>query len=271
MTRKIQRYGWKRDLPDHRDRRFLAPKRVALPSVVDLSYDKVTKVITRPPTFDQGNLGSCTANAISFHMDFCLMRQKAKTITPSRLFIYYNERVMEGDVSEDGGAQIRDGIKTVAKQGAPPEAVWPYVEDQFATRPPLQTYRIASNHQVESYSRVRQDMADLKACLATGFPFVFGFSVFDSFESADVASTGNLGMPGKDENNVGGHAVCCIGYNDYGKIVLPDGLIWPKNTVLVQNSWGKDWGIRGMFTMPYEYISNPDLADDFWTIRLMEA
>lgn len=265
MKRRTQRYGWRPDLPDHRDRMFRAARPGApLPGLVDLSSKC-------PPIFDQGQLGSCTANAISAHMDFCLKKQGKPAITPSRLMIYYNERVIEGAVEEDAGAQIRDGIKVAARQGACPESVWPYDEARFAEKPDLQAYRIAMNHQVQQYMRLQQDATSLKHCLAEGFPFVFGFSVFENFEARQVAETGNLGMPGKDDSQVGGHAVYCVGYNDLRDQRLPDGKLWPSKTFLIRNSWGKDWGIRGMFTIPEGYVVNDGLAEDFWTIRLMES
>ena len=119
---RIARYGWIPDLPDHRDYAYAAPVAalVKLPALVDLRA-------ACPAVYDQGQLGSCTANAIGAAVEFDQMKQKLKEVfMPSRLFIYYNERVMEGTVDQDSGAQIRDGIKSVAKQGVCPEEMWPY-------------------------------------------------------------------------------------------------------------------------------------------------
>ena len=132
MPRKIQRYGWIRDLPDRRDYCFSAPFKVtaALPPSVDLTS-------ACPPVYDQGQLGSCTANAIGAALEFDQMKQNQSQIfVPSRLFIYYNERAMEGTVNSDSGAQIRDGMKSVANQGACPEDMWPYDLANWATQPP---------------------------------------------------------------------------------------------------------------------------------------
>src|SRR3989440_2703094 len=117
MPRKVAGYGWIPDLPDQRDHLYAAPPPVvsALPPSSDLRPHC-------PPVYDQGQLGSCTANAIGAAIQFDRMKQNlSPNFVPSRLFIYYNERVMEGTVSTDSGAQIRDGIKSVAKQGACPE------------------------------------------------------------------------------------------------------------------------------------------------------
>ena len=136
--RKVQHYGWIPDLPDHRDILYAAPVTAMqkLPMQVDLRPQCPKEV------YDQGQLGSCTANAIAAAIEFDRMKLKLRpAFTPSRLFIYYNERVMEGTVDADSGAQIRDGIKSVATQGAPPEPQWPYDITKFRDRPPAAVIR----------------------------------------------------------------------------------------------------------------------------------
>src|SRR5919202_1725560 len=120
-TRPVQRFGWVPDLPDARDFLYSAPEEVltALPKKVDLRK-------SMPKVYDQGQLGSCTANAIAAAFEFDLLKQGFTDFVPSRLFVYYNERVIEGTVSCDSGAMIRDGIKSVAEQGVCDEASWPY-------------------------------------------------------------------------------------------------------------------------------------------------
>ncbi len=255
MQRKIQRYGWIRDLPDQRDHIYAAPPKVlaVLPKKVDLRR-------RCPPVLDQGELGSCTANAIANAFRFDEMKQKVRQpMAPSRLFIYYNERAMEGTVRSDAGAQIRDGIKSIVKEGVCPESEWPYDIAKFAQKPPAKAYRHALEHQALSYQRVVQSLSQMKGCLAAGYPFVFGFSVYESFESAAVAKTGKVPMPAPTEKNLGGHAVLAVGYNDAGQHFI------------VMNSWSAKWGDRGYFHLPYAYLNDDNLAADFWTIRLVEA
>jgi C1A family cysteine protease len=250
--RKIQRYGWIPDLPDRRDHLYMAPWRVLqpLPPRIDLRPGC-------PAVYDQGDLGSCTANAIAAAIEFDQIRQQLPENTPSRLFIYYNERAIEGTVDSDSGAEIRDGIKTVAQPGACPEAQWPYDISQFATKPPAQCYAQAGKDRAVQYQRLTPTLGQLRGCLASDFPFVFGFTVYESFESDAVAQTGNVPMPATSEAVIGGHAVMAVGYSD------------PHQHFLVRNSWGTGWGMEGYFTMPYAYVISPDLADDFWTIRLV--
>jgi len=177
---------------------------------------------------------------------------------PSRLFIYYNERVMAGTADQDSGAMLRDGIKSVAKQGVCPELEWPYEVAKYRNKPSPGCYRHALDHQALTYHSVRRVMGQMKGCLASGFPFVFGFSVYESFESAAVAKTGKMPMPNSREKLIGGHAVMAVGYEDAGE------------RFVVRNSWGPRWGVKGYFTMPYEYLLNENLSADFWTIRLVE-
>jgi C1A family cysteine protease len=208
-----------------------------------------------PPIYDQGQLGSCTANAIGGAIEFDQRKQGTTEFVPSRLFIYYNERTIEGTVSQDSGAQIRDGIKSVATLGAPPEQDWPYDITKFAQQPPPNAFADAKQDIVSSYSRVPQLLIQMQGCLASGYPFVFGFTVYDSFESDAVAQTGNVPMPGSGENVQGGHAVVAVGYDNSRRVFI------------VRNSWGPSWGAKGYCFMPYEYLLTPNLASDFWTIR----
>jgi len=247
-------YGWVPDLPDQRDHLYAAaPAMLAkLPPKKDLRSGC-------PPVYDQGQLGSCTANAIAGAIQFDQKKQKAKVFMPSRLFIYYNERVIEGTVNSDSGAQIRDGIKTIANQGACPESELPYDITKFANKPSAQCYKDALKLTAVGYQRLDStNLNQLKGCIGSGYPFVFGFTVYDSFEGAQVAKTGQLNLPGPKEKVVGGHAVLAVGYDD------------STQRFTVRNSWGRDWGIKGYFTIPYAYLTNTNLADDFWTVRILK-
>jgi C1A family cysteine protease len=252
--RKIARYGWIPDLPDDRDHLYAAPPVFlsALPPFTDLRMHC-------PEVYDQGQLGSCTANAIGGAIEFERLKQNLPDYVPSRLFIYYNERVIEGTVNSDSGAMIRDGIKSVASQGVCPEPEWPYDISKFTEKPPAKAYSDAKSDRAVSYQSLVQDLNQMRGCLASGYPFIFGFTVYESFESQTVAQTGHVPMPGPLERAVGGHAVMAVGYDD------------ASQSFLVRNSWGAAWGIAGYFTMPYTYLIQDGLASDLWTIRIVGA
>jgi C1A family cysteine protease len=224
---------------------------VTLPPKVDLRPQC-------PAVYDQGHLGSCTANAIGAALEYDRLKQGLPDFIPSRLFIYYNERAMEGTISVDAGAYIRDGIKSVEKQGFCHEPIWPYVISNFDDKPPDQAYTDAKKYKAISYFRLNNsNITELKSCLAAGFPFVFGFTVYTSFFKAD-ANRGEVPMPGP-ERVVGGHAVLAVGYDDV------------SSRFIVRNSWGARRGDKGYYCMPYQYLTDTELSDDFWTIRSVTA
>lgn len=254
-----RRYGWIPDRPDWRDSKYSHeshddPSTAAtLPVSVDLRPQM-------PPIYDQGQLGSCTANSIAGGVQFLRGKQGLAPYNPSRLFIYYQERLDDGDVQVDGGSSIRESCKAVANYGAPPEADWAYNISLFAQKPPDRAYQDATQCKVTQYLSVAQDATTMKQCLAAGFPIHVGFTVYTSFESQAVAQSGIVPMPTKTgEKVLGGHAVMVVGYDDSQQV-------W-----ICRNSWGTGWGHAGYFTFPYAYLLNPQLSSDFWTLRQLNT
>lgn len=255
MSPTIKRYGCLRDLPDQRDFIFAAPlaNLVALPNSVDLR-DQCLVVYT------QGDLNSCTANAIAAAVQFERMKQRfTPDFIPSRLFLYYNERLAQNTVYSDSGATIRNGIKSIVKQGDCSETEWLYDITKFTAEPPRQCYENAVKYRAVEYQRLDLDIIQMKGCLASGYPFIFGFMVYKSFESEEIEKTGVVSMPGSSEQIWYGHCALAVGYDDF------------QERFIVRNSWGTGWGLQGYCTMPYAYLTNPNLSFDFWTIRLVSA
>lgn len=247
----LPKYHWKPDLPDARDHMFTAVA-PSLPTSIDLrTYAS--------PIDDQGQLGSCTGNAIAGAIDLIDKKTQNKALRVSRLFIYYQERVLENTVNYDAGAYIRDGIKACYTYGAPLETLWPYTLNKWATRPTSAAYSDALNRKVTGYQRCA-DITAVKNALALGTPVIIGFYVYASFEQGSWQYPNGSGlMPYPNVNTeqlLGGHAVCLVGYNDN----LSGGRF------IARNSWGTNWADHGYFYMPYQVISNTNMSSDFWTI-----
>ena len=201
-----------------------------------------------PPVYDQGHLGSCTANAL------CGLMEYNDSIQGSRLFLYYNERKLENDIAEDAGATLSDGIKCLVKYGVCSEQTWPYNPKKYTTKPEHNCYTEATAHKALTVKNIPNDMTYMKNSLSQDLPFVVGIEVFQSFMSNEVAKTGYVPMPSSDEESVGGHAVLCVGYNDEKKV-------W-----IIRNSWSDTWGDNGYFYLPYEYLLDSSLSSDLWII-----
>jgi C1A family cysteine protease len=245
--------GWMPDVPDQRDYIYKAPRPLLKkrPSRVDLrAY--------MPPIYDQGDLGSCVAQAVGSTLQYLQKKQKRKWFVPSRLFIYYNSRLIDGTISMDCGTYIRSGIKAVNKYGGPEEILWPYVILKFATQPESNVYTEGQEHQLLRYERVSQKIDIIESRLSQGFPIVLGIAIYDSFIDARANRSGYIRMPKRKEKLLGGHAIVLVGYNR------------AKKRFICRNSWGSQWGLKGNFTIPYKYILNRDLADDLWTVQLVE-
>lgn len=241
-------YGWKPSPPDIRDHKFKVARAVRLPDAVDLRPHC-------PPVYDQGQLGSCTANAACAAFEFDAAKQGQPDARTSRLFVYYNERVLDGDVATDAGSELRTAAKTLNKDGVCSEASWPYAESKFRKKPAAACYAEGKKRRSVSYQSLDStSITQLRQCLAQGWPFMLGFTVYDSFESDAVARTGVVPLPKKTEKVLGGHAVLCVGYQH------------SKKRLIVRNSWGVDWGDGGYCYFPYAYLTNPDLATDFWQV-----
>lgn len=251
---KLNKYGWIKSVPEPRDKLYLIGNKVKLPSAVDHRQ-------YCPLVYNQGELGSCTANAVLASVQFEQIRGHIQTYMPSRLFQYYNSRVYHRTVSEDSGATITNSLKAVAKYGYCSEKDWQYDMKKFTVKPPTTIYKKAELNSLPNafYGRVNQIVYDLKHCLFSGNTIVFGFCIYESFESEAVAKTGFVPMPNKKkELMLGGHAVLLVGYDDN------------KRHWIVRNSWGEAWGDKGYCYFPYEFLLDENLAADFWCIKTLK-
>lgn len=248
MVQQISRkYGWIKQQHDTRDNFFGVQEPVVLPTEFRL-------VEGMPEIWNQGQTNSCTAHAASAAYEYELYQQHLPDFMPSRLFLYYNERIAEGTTNRDAGATIRDSVKALAKYGTLPENYWPFSE-RMDQSPSSGDYQLAIRNIVTSYSAVPQTLQSIKTAIFQKHPVIFGFLVYESFESLQIAKTGIQVLPAANEQCLGGHAVLAVGWDDSRKA------FW------IRNSWGDDWGIAGYFLMPYDYIISSRLASDFWIVE----
>jgi C1A family cysteine protease len=225
-------YGWKPELPDIRDIPHVSlAKPRQLPDVFRLEGF--------PPCWDQGSLGSCVGHGVAAAVWWERHKLSSNPTIPSRLMIYYGARSIEHTIKQDSGAAIRDGVKAAHKLGVCRETVWPYIESKFARKPTAKALVEASQHRVPA--------------IFEGFPVIVGFSAYDNFESDETAKTGLVSMP--NGKLIGGHCVLVVGWDD------------AYQQFICRNSWGTEWGQQGYFRIPYDYLADRDLADDFWTLQ----
>lgn len=226
--------------------KFKVFKPTPLPEKVDLRSGF-------PIVYDQGELGSCTANALCAVYGYETIDEKVNVgFQPSRLFLYYNERKIENTINEDSGAMLSDGIKSMQTYGICSETDCPYIVEKFTQKPSTTAYKNALKHKAVTVSNIHQDLNSMKLSLYNKNPFVVGISVYSSFESESAAKTGMVPMPAKGEECLGGHAVVVCGYT--------------KDHWIMKNSWGSDWGDKGYFYLPYAYLLDENLASDLWNI-----
>jgi len=220
-----------------------------LPAAVDLRRHC-------PPIYNQLHLNSCSANALAAALRFDEIREgRAGIASPSRLFIYYNERVVAKLVDQDAPVSLRDGYRTIAKFGSCPEAMWPYLVRRFRRKPTPACYRSGRRHVPIGYFRIRRAIDDLRACLAEAYPFVFALGVHKSMMRRDVRRTGVVPIPTRRDALIGGHAVVAVGYRH------------AERQLVFRNSWGSGWGDHGYGYLPYAFVNSPALTWDFWTMR----
>lgn len=205
------------------------------------------------PVESQLRVGSCTGNALANAYELLVNRlEPENSVEISRLFIYYNIRLIEGTTDIDSGGYIRDGIKALKKYGACSETLWPYYPSEFATPPTSACYHNGSTRSIKNYQRLN-GVNDILDALNNNQPVVFGMAVYDSFMDVNEYNP-VIPLSLNNELSIGGHAMCMIGY-DLG-----------RQQMLVKNSFGTDWGARGYCWMPFEYVRSD--VFDTWTFDL---
>jgi C1A family cysteine protease len=201
--------------------------------------------------YNQGAPPTCTAHAVASAFEVIQnARSVGNAFMPSRAFLYFNTRALEGTAHLVTGASLRNAIKTFAKEGVCDETMWPYDTSRLTVRPPAVAYANGPLNRITRYARLARDLAQIRRCLWSGHPFVFGMPCFNHWYSA-VGGVIPAVTPATAKP-IGGHAMVCVGYDDV------------RQSFLVLNSWGSRWGDNGFAHVPYSLILSG--AYDMWII-----
>ena len=281
--RRMVTMGWHPDLPDYRD--YCIRQRKDSQSKATCGNNKVVEWLNEKkssilktsselkschydnikycsPVEDQGQIGSCTAQAVVGLMEYNMCRANSEHIDGSRLFVYKITRKLMGVVGDQGG-YLRTAMEAVSAFGIPPEQYYPYDESRFDEEPSPFAYTYATNFKAVKYARLDglgldggEVLDDLKRTLAAGHCAVFGFPVFSS-----LSRNADIPFPGTRDVVEGGHAVMAVGYDNNRKNIGTE----EDGAIVIRNSWGREWGILGYGFLPYEYF-RLGLARDCWSV-----
>lgn len=243
-------FGLIKDTPDERDFIYKV-KRIARELPASTNMQNISQF---PYRYDQGNIGSCVGHGAALFRRV-LRINVMPDYEPSRLFAYY---IARRDKQNDTGASIRDFFKAMNKHGLCSEKTWPYIECRYNVQPPAKAWKEALDHQTIKYERIWPVTKDaIRDVVSSGYPIGYGKMIYESFLEQKVERTGIVPIPDTArERFYGGHFMSIFDYDEEGTIEL--------------NSWGRSWGQKGLCRVPWDYVLNPELSQDFWVLYLTE-
>lgn len=236
--------------------------------------------------FQQGQMGSCVANATAACYLFELRKYNAlngipgEAIVPSRLFIYYNARIAVSQNIADRGCFIRHAFRSLEKYGVCSEASWPYDRLKTDVKPPETCFQEALRYKISTHERLGvhrnakgpdstidmdadgDDVLDnVLSCVTDCRPVVFsltwkiGDAVWGKDGPNGMWQIHAMAKPRHSKVSLpkAAHAVLAIGYDDSSKYIL------------CQNSMGVS---KFLFWIPYDWITDFYATSDFWTMKI---
>ncbi len=217
------------------------------------------------PVLDQGQYGSCTANALAYAWAIMKLRTTTLPGMPSRTFFYSLSRQhLNLPVNQDTGSTNTSSVWVLANKGEVPESSYGYTTQNIFRLPPSNILTAgvpnkkslaAPQGKLTFSQNSTTTLTAMKTALSNGYCLLVAIAVYASFEYSNSLNTGNIPMPNTSrEQFLGGHAITLAGYND------------STSRFMFRNSWGTSVGAQGVFTIPYNYITNPSLCTDVWII-----
>lgn len=189
------------------------------------------------PVRDQGDEGVCVGFAVASGMkEYQEILDYQKSVELSPRFVYSECKKID-DMPGAEGTTIRAAMRVLKGIGVCQEKFWPYSPHQ-KDMSKKGVNSDAKRFRVMAYARIL-NLNELRMSLATKGPCVIGVEVFNGMMKT---KTGVVPMPQKHEDVLGGHAVCCVGYDD------------GKKMIKFKNSWSNTWGEKGFGYLPYAYI-----------------
>lgn len=240
---KEYRFGWIKPKEETTQLYSFNKSLIDLPEFIDLSPD-IGNI------YDQGSLGSCTSNVSAQLYKF--ENKNNLNIEPSRLFLYYCQRLRLGTVKSDSGSTMQEAIKVLKEVGVCREEFWPYDITKFRRRPTKKCYNDARNNKIKERIQIMVNVTEFKIALNLGHPIAFGFMVQEKI--LNLTKENSVLEYDSSGEFVGGHAVLCVGYDDN------------KQAFKILNSWGKEFGDDGYFWLPYNLLKPLDVSDA-WIIN----
>lgn len=214
---------------------------------------------------EQGNPQACVAFSIARAIHITQVRDSLGAHTPepeipSPSFIYYNARAQEligkppsMSPLPDRGCYPRLALKGVQTLGYVPWGDCPYQERTVNTRPRMKLYTEAFDQKGLRYYRISasgQERVDqVEHALSLGYPVIFGMMIDLAYTKLGRAPADSVDM----KKLLGGHMQCAMAIDSSG--------------VVVENWWGKDWGLGDGTGRLTARLFGSDVVNDVYVVQ----
>ncbi|MEI6870694.1 MAG: C1 family peptidase [Verrucomicrobiota bacterium] len=221
----------------------------AAPQTIAPASDLRSKM---PPVYDQGQKGSCSANAGAADFEALWKQAHGSFLKVSRQGLYTCELIHDGNWPSDEGSYTTSIIWVLKNQGVGTEKCFPYSKPVSAPLPKCYLPDAAKHKLIDAYDVDNTDGTSIRAALTAGLPVVFGGYVYADIQRLQPPYI----LPSPKGRPIGGHEMTVVGHDD------------AKQIYTVRNSWGASWGDHGHLYIKYEDMHNPRIYEDFAAMKL---